>query len=249
MTTRVLHWPDCRNARDLGGLPTRDGRRIRFGAIVRSDSHDRLTGDGIAAVRGAGISRVLDLRSASECETCPSPFAGTPIYLNVALLDESDPVGTDALHVARTLADAYRVILDFFGRQVGAAVAALAEAPTGGLVVHCHAGKDRTGIVVALALAVAGVIPEAIAEDYALSDGFLRPLYAEQLAAVSTADERERMGAFHTSMPETILGALEHLDSRHGGPVGYLRRNGVSDRHLTILRLRLRESVPQASRW
>lgn len=247
--TRVLRWPDCRNARDLGGLPTRDGRRIRAGAIMRSDSHDRLTEDGLAALRESGVSRVLDLRSAPECAACPSPFAGNPVYRNVALLDETDPVGTEALRAARTLSDAYQVILDSFGPRVGAAVAALAEAPTGGVVVHCHAGKDRTGIVVALALAVAGVGPEAIAGDYALSDGFLRALYAEQLAGATADDERERMSAFHTSMPATILGALSHLDSRYGGPEAYLRRHGVSDRHLTILRLRLREGVPQAAPW
>lgn len=238
---RLLRWPDCQNARDLGGLPTLDGRRIRAGAIIRSDNLGRLTDAGMAAVRAAGVSRILDLRSTSECQTWPSPFTGTRIYRNVELLDSADEPGIRALAAARTLADSYRIILDHFGHRVGAALAALAEAPGGGVAVHCHAGKDRTGIVVALALTVAGVAPSVIAEDYALSDGYLRALYAEQLAGTDNADERTRMRAMHTSMPDTILGALHHLDRGYGGAQAYLRRHGVTDRHLSVLRLRLRE--------
>ena len=247
-TVRLLRWPDCQNARDLGGLPTLDGRRIRAGAIVRSDSLDRLTDAGMAAVHAAGISRILDLRSAAECQTRPSPFAGTPIYRNVELLDSADEPGARALAAARTLADSYRIILDHFGHRVGAALAALAEAPGGGVAVHCHAGKDRTGIVVALALTVAGVAPAVIAEDYALSDGCLRACYAEQPAGADNVDEPARMPATHTSTPDAILEALHHLDTGYGGVGAYLRRHGVTDRHLTVLRLRLREGGRPAPR-
>lgn len=70
-----LAWEGCLNSRDVGGLLSADGRRIRFGALLRSDSHNRLTAEGIAAVRAAGIGRILDLRWARETAREPSPFA------------------------------------------------------------------------------------------------------------------------------------------------------------------------------
>ncbi|MGH3372714.1 MAG: tyrosine-protein phosphatase, partial [Nocardioidaceae bacterium] len=74
MGANHLDWPNCLNARDLGGLATADGR-VRPGALIRSDSLQYLNGDGVALVRAAGVSRVLDLRNAHECEAFPTPFA------------------------------------------------------------------------------------------------------------------------------------------------------------------------------
>ena len=92
----ILDWPACRNARDLGGLPTQDGGRIRGGALLRSDHHTGMTPESVAAVRAAGVS-----------------------------------------------------LLDHNKERVAAAFRAVAEAPPGGVLVHCHSGRDRTGVLVA----------------------------------------------------------------------------------------------------
>lgn len=155
-----LTWEGCLNSRDVGGLLSADGRRIRVGALLRSDSHNRLTAEGIAAVRAAGIGRILDLRWAREAAQEPSPFAGDPVYRNAPLIAELAEQGT-------TMPDAYRTMLDDNRRRITGVFVQLSDAPPGPLAVHCSAGRDRTGVLVALALSVAGVPASAIAEDYA----------------------------------------------------------------------------------
>lgn len=240
---RALRWPGCSNARDLGDLPTHDGARIRRGALLRSGTHDGLTEAGIAAVRACGVGRIVDLRSPPECALRPSPFAGTELYHNASLLDLADERGLAAYAAAQDPGAASAVLLEWFGHLVGAAVAALADAPGGAVVVHCHAGKDRTGLVVALALAVAGVAPAVIAEDYALSDAQLEELYAQEIAAAPDPEVCERMRAFHTSQPETILAVLRELEDRYGGVDAYLAERGLTDEAGVRLRARLRDET------
>ncbi|MGI8530465.1 MAG: tyrosine-protein phosphatase [Geodermatophilaceae bacterium] len=82
-----MDWPGCANVRDVGGLPTTDGGRIRSGTLIRSDSPHWLTERGCAAVRSAGVRRILDLRSTEEAELDPSPFAGEAAYRLLPLID------------------------------------------------------------------------------------------------------------------------------------------------------------------
>jgi protein tyrosine/serine phosphatase len=201
----MLDWEGCLNGRDVGGLPSSAGQRIRFGALLRSDSHSRLTADGIAAVRAVGISRILDLRWARETVQEPSPFADDPVYCNVPLIAELVEQGT-------TMPDAYRSMLDDNQRQITDVFVQMGDAPPGPLAVHCSAGRDRTGVLVALALSVAGVPPTSIAADYALTDG---------------------------CSGDTILRTLTHLDNRHGGVRAYLLTGGASHTQLRQVRNRL----------
>ncbi|WP_233611541.1 tyrosine-protein phosphatase [Amycolatopsis sp. WAC 01376] len=133
-----LDWEGCLNGRDVGGLPSADGQRVRFGALLRSDSHNRLTAGGIAAVRAAGTGRILDLRWARETAREPSPFADDPGYLNAPLIAELAEQGT-------TMPDAYRSMLDDNQRQITDVFLRLGDAPPGPIAVHCSAGRDRTG--------------------------------------------------------------------------------------------------------
>lgn len=82
----ILDWPACDNARDLGGLPTRDGGRIRPGALLRSGRHARITPATMAAIRATGVARVVDLRWDREVAADPSPFAGDPVYVHLPML-------------------------------------------------------------------------------------------------------------------------------------------------------------------
>jgi protein tyrosine/serine phosphatase len=201
----IMGWPDCRNARDLGGLSTVDGHTILPGALLRSDNHDRLTPSGIQAVRASGVRRILDLRWEWECAKYPSPFVADPLYPNLPLIAEADYSGG-------TLLETYRLIIDSSRQAITTAVQAIADAPPGGVLVHCHSGKDRTGILVAMTLVVAGVPAALVAADYALTDG---------------------------SEPETILGTLAHLEDRYGGVAAYLLDGGVEPGRLEAVRGRL----------
>lgn len=188
-----MDWPGCLNARDLGGLPTEGGRRIRSGALIRSDSPHWLTEQGCVALRSSGVRRILDLRSTEEAELDPSPFVGEAVYRLVPMIDpdrehERDPA-------AQSHAALYVDSLRRNGERIGAGLAVIADAPDGAVLVHCHAGKDRTGIVIALALRLAGVATEVIAADYALSADCLRGRHDSDVAALAEESARERLRA------------------------------------------------------
>lgn len=200
-----LAWPDLRNARDLGGVPTIEGGRIRERALVRTDNHGRLDTAGVTAIRSYGVSRIVDLRWAWEASKDPSPLAGDTSYRLVPACFE--PTGNEEIPP-----DSYSLMVDASRDRLAAAFTAIAEAPPGGVVVHCHAGRDRTGVVVALALQVAGASAEEIAADYALTEG---------------------------SPPTMIINTLAHLRARYGGVAEYLVGSGVAPAHLAAVRARL----------
>lgn len=138
-------------------------KRIGSSGAVRTDNHDRLDLTGVAAVRSYGVSRIIDLRWKSEASKYPSPLAADERYRLVPAC--FDPTGDEDIP-----SDSYRLMVDASRDRLAAALTTIAESPPGGVVLHCHAGRDRTGVVVALALRLAGVSAESIATDYALSD-------------------------------------------------------------------------------
>jgi protein-tyrosine phosphatase len=107
------------------------------------------------------------------------------------------------------------------------------------VVVHCHGGKDRTGMVVALALTVAGVPDEEIVADYLLTRERLAPWLAEQLAAEPDESLHPEMIEFRDTRAESIVAILDHLDKTYGGPEPYLRHGGLTTEQLAVLRARL----------
>ena len=233
MTERDLHWPSCLNVRDLGGLPA-DGGSIRPGALIRADALSKLTADGVAAVRAAGVSRIIDLRRKGERGAGPHPFADDPIYRNIPVQDPADPD-----HEWLTLAEIYCAMLDLRPQLFGEAFIAVAEAPPGGVVVHCAGGKDRTGIITALALSVAGVEDEVIAADYSLSESRLRDADKDRLAHIPDPKRRQLMAGLMPTPPQVMLDMLTHLRERHGGVRPYLTAAGATETQFTAVRDRL----------
>jgi protein tyrosine/serine phosphatase len=231
--SRHLDWPGCRNVRDVGGLPAADGGRIRDGALIRADSLQYLSPEGVEAVLRAGVGRILDLRSKAELTGYPTPFTEDPLGVHVPV---EDPDADDG---ATTIVGACIAMLELHPELFAAAVLAIAEAPEGAVVVHCHGGKDRTGMVVALALSVAGVPQEEIVADYFLTRERLAPLLAEQLAEELDESLHPEMIEFRDTRAESLVAILDHLDKTYGGPEPYLRHGGLTTEQLAVLQARL----------
>ncbi len=231
---RDLHWPDCLNVRDLGGLPVDGGGAIRRGALIRADALSRLTGEGVAAARAAGVSRVIDLRRPAEAGSVSHPFAGDPVYRNIPVQNPADPN-----HEWLTLAEIYCTMLDLRPDLFAQAFAAVADAPPGAVVVHCAGGKDRTGIITAFALSVAGVADDVIAADYALTEERLREDSRAFLELIDDPKLRTVLAGLQPTPPTIMLDTLAHLRERHGGVARYLLAAGVTESQIAAVHDRL----------
>ena len=166
---RVLVWDGCVNVRDLGGLPLEGGGETNFGVLVRADSIGTLTEAGWAALQDYGVTTAVDLRGEHELEE-PANAQQQPIRIvSIPIAPRSGPGWNWP-----SMLDAYLGVLEEFRPQFVAAVVAVAAAEPP-VVIHCQGGRDRTGLVVALVLRCAGVDPEAIALDHAISDDSWAP--------------------------------------------------------------------------
>jgi protein-tyrosine phosphatase len=223
------------NFRDLGGYATADGRRVRWGRVYRSDSLETLTPADLARLDELGIRLVCDLRRDEERAAAPSRVVG-----HGELRIEHLPIGGIAAETrdmagrmlrgeipevsAATMAGVYLTILDLHPDSFGAVVSHAGDAASLPMVVHCTAGKDRTGVASALLLAALGVDDETIAADYELSNEFqaharvaaVRP----QLDAAGV--QFEKVEAYFLAPREVIVATLEGLRERYGGVGEYL---------------------------
>ena len=243
---RHLAWDGCANVRDLGGHPTEDGGITAFGAVVRADSVRRLSEAGWRQLVDYGIERIVDLRFQDELEadppaTIPVEVVHVPVLPDPASADwpEIDAVGAAAPDDASATQAVYLEFLARYADGFGRAVSAVASAPAGGVLVHCMAGKDRTGLVSALLLRIAGVPVEEVSADYALSERNLMPLWQAWLEDAADERERKRRLRLAATPASAMAGVLSEL-GRQGGEAAYLRRAGVTDDELDAVRTRLR---------
>jgi protein-tyrosine phosphatase len=228
-----LDWPGLVNARDLGGLPLQQGR-VREGALIRSESLTRLDEGGVEAMREAGVSRVLDLRRQGESPD-PHPFADDEAtYVNLPVEDPADTKRHQG-----PMVDLYLAMVDARPDLFAAAVAAIADAPPGAVVVHCAGGKDRTGLVTAMALTLVGADKEVVAADYALTEERIEPLMSKHMDTIEDEAARERFRAYQATPASNMLTVLDHLEAEHGSVEAYLREGGLTDDQVRRLRERL----------
>ena len=222
---RVLVWDGCVNVRDLGGLPLQGGGETTYGVVVRADSIRGLTERGWCALLDYGVVSAIDLRAPDELAADPPGDAPIPVT-NVAVA----PSNLDW----STMRDGYLGVLESSHARLVEAMALLARAETP-VVVHCQGGRDRTGLVVALLLAAAGVDFDTIAADHALSDESWAPYLDAFYAAADTEQERERRRRITAPAGRTMAETLEEVDRRYGGVRRYL---GEVDLDRIVLRLR-----------
>ncbi|MEZ0076166.1 tyrosine-protein phosphatase [Planotetraspora sp. GP83] len=250
------------NVRDLGGLPTTDGGTTRFGRILRGDNLQGLTGrDVTQLVSDLKLRHVVDLRSDAEVRLeGPGPLTRVP-ELGIHHLSlfseggrftdvEADTIDDRALPWQDERDDEafaeLRVTGFYYGYlrdrpdSVVAALRVLAR-EDGLALVHCAAGKDRTGVVSALALAVAGVTHDAIIADYVATGERLEKILARLRASETyRADLDSKPADSHLPRPEYMAQFLATLDDRFGGPFGWLDAHGWTAEDTEALRSRLR---------
>ncbi len=223
---RHIRLDGTRNLRDTGGYPAGPGRQTRWHTLLRSDELTCLPAHAVAELRALGVRHVVDLRWPDELERSPNAFAGDALirYTSVSLLadDPTPHAGLDGM---------YRHVLDERWEQLGEAVRSLLEPDGLPVVIGCAAGKDRTGVTIALLLSLCGVPDDVVTADYALSaDTFAG------LNATFPPDDWRRILSFPVeSPPEFMASTLAHLTGEHGGARALLRSIGLTDAELDAL--------------
>lgn len=230
---RVLPIQGAPNFRDVGGYRTGDGRHVRWGKLFRAGALTQLTDDDLRYLQGAGLKIICDLRSARELNGNPdrrwpgAAYHSLPVFsdkergigprqvlFNLSRLDEI---------VARSYTE---LMIDRKARVFGDWLRLLVEPGSLPVVVHCSAGKDRTGLAVALVLSVLGVDEETIIADYSLSNAFFEPMrrmfekYAEHMTRLGATFEDVR--PLFTADPANLRGAFAHLREKYGSVEAYL---------------------------
>ena len=252
---RWLRLEGVDNVRDVGGLPLRDGGSTRFGLLLRSASLHHVTPADLAHLTGVvGLELVIDLRTTREIDRDgPTAVAGAGVRtVALSLMSEDGsvfpqstvfPQGGDGVEAeADPLLRSYLGYLAERTENVVEAVRLLGRPDAGPTLVHCAAGKDRTGVLVALVLDAVGVERAAVVADYALSAEHVEAMFRRW----STASGREMPDDLTPYLPraevvETILGRLDatHGDGGRSGAAGLLRAHGLPDEVLARLRAHL----------
>lgn len=246
--TRHVSFEACFNFRDLGGYETRDGRRVRWGALYRSDTLHRLTTTDVETFLSLGLKTVVDLRSRTEIddhgrvEMVEPGFAWhhVPMSDEIKLAPRAETDETPPL-VVLPPGEGYVLMAEQHGAAILRVFTLLAQDRALPAVFHCTSGKDRTGIVAALMLDLLGVPDRAIVADYALTEAANErsmdwieahePNFAAYLAQIPY--ERR---APH---PEKIAGFLDRFRARFGSAEQYLLELGATPALAPALRDRL----------
>lgn len=226
------------NVRDLGGYATALGE-TQYRRLLRADALHRLDEDGVAELVETGVTTVIDLRHGDELRHQPNPFSshGTMLYHNVSLLDGLAP---SLMHDGDLLLELYKLALVERQAAIARVLQIIADAPPGAVLFHCTAGKDRTGIVAALLLGVAGVADEIIVEDYSLTAAMIAPIIAEITeGAVARGADPQSFQRLLASEPATMVATLAFIAAEFGTVQAYLEKIGLSEATITNLRNRL----------
>lgn len=237
------HYPfeGCFNFRDIGGYPTVDGRKVRWGRFFRAGRQDRMTAADLEKLQQLGIRTQIDLRRPDEIrdQGCGPLIELGAEYHNLPVIPEG---GTEQL--SRLVGDTrisgarYLGYLEFGPKPWQRMFELFAEADRHPILLHCTAGKDRTGVSTAFLLAVLGVERRWIEADYVLSNlDVPRQLdFLERHVGYPEGLDRAAMERLAGIPAEAISDFLDGLDARWGGALGYLRSIGIGDDRMEAVR-------------
>jgi protein-tyrosine phosphatase len=239
VTPREIPFHQVFNFRDLGGYPGHDGRTVRWRRLFRSDALSGLSEDDRDRFLGLGVRTVLDLRRDYEVERdgrVPAWDGLSYHNLDPGHREWDHTPYRDGLSPSRYLADRYRDMVEEGAPRFAEALGMLANEATTPAVVHCVAGKDRTGVLCALTLALLGVSDEHIDADYTRSTAG-NERYVQWLRANGRPDIT--MLAWWRSPPGTMRLFLSELRDRHGSVERYVTEAGLDRGSVTALRTHL----------
>ena len=245
---REIDLEGCLNFRDLGGYPTREGRKRAWRRVYRSDGLHHLTAGDVARLRDElRVSDLIDLRSSAELQLDGrGPLEREPMaFHHLPLFDGERPstFGPEEQRRidAMKLSDRYWGLAEMAKQAIAGVVRVIAESE-GGAVYHCAAGKDRTGVISAIVLSAVGVADELIVADYALSQQNLDAIIERLNASAGYKEMFEALppDTLHAE-PETMAELLARFDTGYGGVAGYLESAGVGGDVIERLRANVLE--------
>ncbi len=230
------------NFRDLGGYPSGDGRTVRWGRLYRSDALHELTPADVVRLRELGLRTVVDLRTERElARSGRGPLEPEDVAFHHLAVVKEGVAGDGATAGAEPgesvaapapagddLAERYLWYLDVGGDAIARALSLLGSGEHYPLVFHCAAGKDRTGVLAAVVLAIAGVDRQVIVADYVITAERIRLILDRWRAEPGFAERMAKVPASRFSVEaSTMKGFLDGLDSRYGGARAWAVGAGV----------------------
>jgi len=223
---RFYELEGARNFRDFGGYTTKDGLQVRWELLYRSNQPAQMTAEDYGRVASLGLSAVVDFRTEEEREVDPTQWRGKPMPRFISLpmgetdgLRELEPLveaaiaAEDLEQLRKVAVETYRRMPTEYAAEFGQLLRTLADQQSLPVMIHCHAGKDRTGIAAALVLSILDVPRETIMADYLYSNDLL----------LSEDDGRTAIEKLYWGVePEWLQASFDSIESRFGSVDGYL---------------------------
>ncbi len=243
MQQRRLPIKGTYNVRDIGGYNTKDGRSVAWRRVLRGDAVHNVDDSGREIFQSINLSTSLDLREEDERIDAPDNLNNHVRLVSIPVFTYNVPAegrATDRKSLS-SLDAVYQFVVAERGVAIVAALRELAQPDALPAIVHCTAGKDRTGIVIALLLASLGVPDDTIAADFAATSLFLTEEFFQGITerAVNNGQDRQQYAAMLTCEPSLILNVLKQIRSSHGDVTNYLVHHGMPAEELDRLRLLL----------
>jgi protein-tyrosine phosphatase len=220
------------NLRDVGGYALTSGGATRWAVLYRAGAPGLLTPSGRQQFDDLGLQCVVDLREQAEIDSLPSPPSSAqvhqiPLYRSRIVLEDVED-----------LESVYRDTVHVCGDSIAAVCNRLGEPDALPALIHCCAGKDRTGMVIAIILSAVGVPDELVAQDYGRTAEIFTGEYRERLLAQSAVIgiDPQRIALLSGSPPALMRTILVKLVEEYGGAAAYLTHHGATPEALQTLR-------------
>lgn len=260
---RIVELEGAMNFRDFGGYQTSDGECVRRGILFRSNRLSQLTKSDFATLEGAGIATIFDLRAPREREADPTAWQATHLDFHTWPPGHKRRLVDMALDYPQNAQGAEALMLDFYAelpRTMSHAFADIIRRISNGAmpcVIHCSAGKDRTGMAAALVLSALGVSRELVLDDYAMTDRIVaseddmaRSLFtgrdggARAQGAMRERFPPEAISVMRSARPVFLESAFAGIDREYGSLASFFEAIGIDDNVQRALRARLLECPP-----
>ncbi|MEI8051295.1 MAG: tyrosine-protein phosphatase [Actinomycetes bacterium] len=239
---RIIVFEGPVNFRDVGGYRAIDGRTVKWGRFYRADSLVNLSAEDYAAIKDLGIATVLDLRTTTELEDGGFDVSAVDVDFHHLPLMESVPHPDEFKKMPGLLAETYLEMLDAASTELAEALRVISRRGAQPLVIHCTAGKDRTGVLTALVLGLLGIPRDQIVLDYSLSGLGMDRLRLRLVDRYPDAEDAI-MGAHEvfSADPSNIERLLDEIDTRWGSIEALAAHLGIESDVIETLRNHLLE--------